>query len=166
MTTDLVPKVVDFLFSDTRKIEGVRVEDTLGGGTVDIKGKLVVNCAGPWADIVLNIADKAGNSKHQIKRSEGIHILTKKFTTRHAVVMWTPSGRHFFTIPWRGHQLIGTTDKDYEGNPDDYKVSKKSVQELIDDTNNSIGDGTLAYEDVTYAWGIASAGRRPDRRHL
>lgn len=150
-------KVIDFLFSDTRKVKGVRVKDTLLGGALDIYGKLVVNCAGPWADIVLNIADKTGNSKHQIKRSEGIHILTKKFKTRHAVVMWTPSGRHFFTIPWRGHQLIGTTDKDYEGNPDDYKVSKNSVQELIDDTNNSIGDGTLAYEDVTYAWG----GLRP-----
>jgi glycerol-3-phosphate dehydrogenase len=150
-------KVVNFLYSKDRKIEGVRVEDTLSGRSLDIKSSLVINCAGPWADIVLNLADTSGNSKHHIKRSEGIHILTKKFTTRHAVVMWTPSGRHFFTIPWRGHQLIGTTDKDYEGNPDDYKVSKKSIEGLIKDTNDSIGDGNLKYEDVIYAWG----GLRP-----
>jgi len=150
-------KVVNFLFSKARKVEGVRVKDTLTGSTVDVKGSLVINCAGPWADIVLNLADKSENSKHHIKRSEGIHILTKKFKTRHAVVMWTPSGRHFFTIPWRGYQLIGTTDKDYEGDPDKYRVSKKSIQELIKDTNDSIGDGNFKYEDVVHAWG----GLRP-----
>ena len=150
-------KVVNFLFSKDRKVEGVRVEDTLTGNTVDVKSSLVINCAGPWADIILNLADTSGNSKHQIKRSEGIHIITKKFKTRHAVVMWTPSGRHFFTIPWRGYQLIGTTDKDYEGNPDDYKVSKKSIENLIKDTNDAIGDGNMKYEDVIYAWG----GLRP-----
>ena len=150
-------KVIEFLFSNDHKVNGVRVEDTLSGSTVDLKGSLVINCAGPWADIILNLADKSGNSKHQIKRSEGIHILTKKFKTQHAVVMWTPSGRHFFTIPWRGLQLIGTTDKDYEGNPDDYKVSKKSIETLIKDTNDAIGDGNLKYEDVVHAWG----GLRP-----
>ncbi|PIP41413.1 MAG: glycerol-3-phosphate dehydrogenase [Desulfobacterales bacterium CG23_combo_of_CG06-09_8_20_14_all_51_8] len=150
-------KVVDFLHSEDRKIEGVRIEDGLSGKTIEIKGSLVVNCAGPWADIVLNLADRSGNSKHHIKRSEGIHILTKKFKTRHAVVMWTPSGRHFFTIPWRGYQLTGTTDTDYEGNPDDYKVSRKSIEGLIKDTNDSIGDGNLTYDDVAYAWG----GLRP-----
>ncbi|MDA3896652.1 MAG: glycerol-3-phosphate dehydrogenase/oxidase [Desulfobacteraceae bacterium] len=150
-------KVVDFLYSDDRKVKGVKVENTLTGDTKNVNGSLVINCAGPWADIVLNLADTAGTSKHQIKRSEGIHILTRKFKTRHAVVMWTPSGRHFFTIPWRGYQLIGTTDKDYEGNPDKYQVSKKRIQELIDDTNDSIGDGNLKYEDVVYAWG----GLRP-----
>ena len=150
-------KVVDFLFSRERKVKGVRVEDTLTGSTVDVKGALVINCAGPWADIVLNLAEKSTNSKHHIKRSEGIHILTKKFKTRHAVVMWTSSGRHFFTIPWRGYQLIGTTDTDYEGNPDQYKVSRQGIDQLIQDTNGSIGDGNLKYEDVVYAWG----GLRP-----
>jgi len=150
-------KVVDFLFSKENKVEGIRVEDQLSGVRVYVKGSLVINCGGPWADIILNLADKAGLGKHQIKRSEGIHILTKKFKTRHAVVMWTPSGRHFFTIPWRGRQLIGTTDTDYEGNPDDYKVSKKSIEGLIQDTNDSIGDGKFTYSDVTHAWG----GLRP-----
>ena len=150
-------KVVNFLFSTDNKVEGVRVEDQLTGGQCDVKGSLVINCGGPWADIILNLADKTGGGKHQIKRSEGIHILTKKFKTKHAVVMWTPSGRHFFTIPWRGCQLIGTTDTDYVGNPDDYKVSRKSIEGLIRDTNDSIGDGRLAYSDVIHAWG----GLRP-----
>jgi glycerol-3-phosphate dehydrogenase len=124
---------------------------------VEVRGSLVINCGGPWADIILNLADKSGEAKHKIKRSEGIHIITKKFKTKHAVVMWTPAGRHFFTIPWRGYQLTGTTDKEYIGNPDDYRVSRKSIEELIKDTNDSIGDGKLTYADVKFAFG----GLRP-----
>lgn len=71
--------------------------------------------------------------------------------------MWTPAGRHFFTIPWRGYQLVGTTDKEYVGNPDDWKVTKKSIEELLVEANDSIGDGNLKYEDVVFAFG----GLRP-----
>jgi len=150
-------KVVEFLFSSENKVCGVKVEDRLSGKTVNVNGTLVINCGGPWADIILNLADKTGESKHKIKRSEGIHIITKRFKTKHAVVMWTPAGRHFFTIPWRGYQLVGTTDRQYEGSPDEYRVTKKSIEELIVDTNDSIGDGKLKYEDVKFAFG----GLRP-----
>jgi glycerol-3-phosphate dehydrogenase len=150
-------RVSEFLFSEDHKIEGVRAEDMLNGDVVDLKARLVINCGGPWADIILNLADKSGESGHRMRRSEGIHILTKKFATRYAVVMWTPAGRHFFTIPWRGYQLIGTTDSEYVGSPDDWRVTRESIQALIDDTNASIGDERLTYEDVAYAYG----GLRP-----
>lgn len=150
-------RLVEFLFDGPGKVTGVRVEDTLTGKSVDISSKLVINCGGPWADIILNLADRSGRSKHRITRSEGIHILTRKFETRHAVVMWTPAGRHFFTIPWRGLQLIGTTDREYVGNPDKYRVSRESIEGLIKDTNDSIGDGSLTYDDVVFAYG----GLRP-----
>ncbi len=149
--------VSEFLFSGNRNIEGVRAKDMLSGDVIDLKARLVINCGGPWADIILNLADKSGESGHRMRRSEGIHILTKKFSTRHAVVMWTPAGRHFFTIPWRGYQLIGTTDTEYVGSPDDWRVTPESIQSLIDDTNASIGDRHLTYEDVTFAYG----GLRP-----
>ncbi len=150
-------KVTGFLFADKNKVQGVRVNDGFSGKSLDIRGSLVINCGGPWADIILNLADTSGESKHRIKRSEGIHFITKKFKTHHAVVMWTPSGRHFFTIPWRGYQLTGTTDKEYEGSPDEWRVTRRSIEELIQDTNDSIGDGTLAYEDIKFAFG----GLRP-----
>ena len=150
-------KVVDFLYSKENKINGVRVEDLLTGKTLEVKGRLVINCGGPWADIILNLADKTGQSKHAIRRSEGVHFITKKFKTKYAVVLWTPAGRHFFTIPWRGFQLVGTTDKEYIGDPDDWKVTKKSIDELIVDANDSIGDGKLKYEDVVFVYG----GLRP-----
>ena len=69
----------------------------------------------------------------------------------------TPEGRHFFLIPWRNHTLIGTTDKPFTGNPDDYRVTKNSIMELIDDVNSSFGDGKLSFADVQHTYG----GLRP-----
>jgi glycerol-3-phosphate dehydrogenase len=145
-----------FLIEDNR-ITGVKVTDTLNGATHEIRGKITINCGGPWADIILGLA-KPGSSC-SLRRSEGIHIITnrKMLSGKYVVGTITPKGRHFFLIPWRNHTLIGTTDKPYSGSPDDYRVTKESIIELINEVNMSFGDGSLSYEDVRYAFG----GLRP-----
>jgi glycerol-3-phosphate dehydrogenase len=152
-------EALDFIQSADGKITGIKCIDTLSpkAKAVAIKSKLVINCAGPWADIVLNLAYKKTKGTHQIKRSEGIHIITKKISNAGSVVLFTPKGRHFFTVPWRGHSITGTTDKEYEGNPDKYRVTAKSIQGLIDDMNSAYGDGKFSMKDVLFAYG----GMRP-----
>jgi glycerol-3-phosphate dehydrogenase len=71
--------------------------------------------------------------------------------------MMTKEGRHVMMIPWRNHTLIGTTDKEYNGDPDDYKVTKQSILELIDEINSNYGSSKIAYDDVLFAYG----GLRP-----
>ena len=137
-------------------VRGVNVEDLISGKTFSINAKLTINCAGPWADIVLNNA-MSGSANHHIRRSEGIHIITPKLCNSHAVTMMTKSGRHVMVMPWRNYSLIGTTDKEYTGNPDSYRVSKESIQSLIDDVNENYGCRKLQYEDVVFAYG----GLRP-----
>jgi len=148
--------VTGFRCSQARRLEAVFVEDRLNGRKLEVRGSLFVNCGGPWADIVLRLLRQDGPAR-SIKRSEGIHLLTRRPWTRQALVGWTPSGRHLFVIPWRGLQLIGTTDKEFVGDPDDYRVSRESIEELLRDTNDSLGDGSLTYGDVVFAYG----GLRP-----
>ncbi len=145
-----------FLLSSDDRIRGVEVEDLLSGRRHEIRGSLVINCGGAWVDHVREMVGKTEIECH-IRRSEGIHILTKKWQSELAVVMWTPAGRHFFMVPWRGHQLIGTTDKEYEGDPDEYRVTRESIEELVQEANASFGSGDLKYEDVVFAYG----GLRP-----
>lgn len=137
-------------------VQGVVVVDELTANQHRFEAKVTINCAGPWADILLNSAT-TDNHDHHIRRSEGIHIITKKLCNRHAVTMMTKSGRHIMLMPWRNHSLIGTTDKEYTGNPDDYRVTKESIMGLIDDLNDNFGCVKLQYEDVIYAYG----GLRP-----
>ena len=149
--------VDNFIFDKNKKVIGVEIKDEIKNKKKKIYGDLIVNCGGPWADIILGIAQKK-KMNGQLRRSEGIHIITKKLVNDHVVGSVTPSGRHFFVIPWRGHSLIGTTDKEYIGSPDHYKVTKKSIKELLDEVNGSFGSGDLIkYEDIIHTYG----GLRP-----
>ena len=149
-------EIKDFIYANGQKIIGVKVLDLITEKEVEIKGKLTMNCGGPWTDIILNMAER-GDADHTIRRSEGIHIITKPLVNRYAVALLTPKGRHFFIIPWRDHSLIGTTDKEYKGSPDNYHVTRQSIEEFLQDINESFGNGTISYDDILYAYG----GLRP-----
>lgn len=150
-------KVEGFLFNGEKRVTGVKVKDLIRNRSKEVKAAIIINCGGPWADIVLGLASNKGSNKH-IKRSEGIHIITKKLVNEHVVTSITPKGRHFFLIPWRNHSLIGTTDKEYVGSPDEYRVTKKNIMELIEEVNSSFGNGSkILYSDILHAYG----GLRP-----
>lgn len=142
---------------DIKHVKGVKVVDELSGKTHQVKSKLTINCSGPWADILLDKVKK-GIENHELRRSEGIHIVTKKLVEKHVFSGSAPSGKHFFFVPYRNHTLIGTTDKEFKGNPDNYKVTKESIEELLTDVNASFGEKEkIEYEDIIYTYG----GLRP-----
>jgi glycerol-3-phosphate dehydrogenase len=156
-------RVEGFVCGARHSVTGVKVKDLLNNAMHTITGTITINCGGPWADILLDLAKANGsgngNGNFTLRRSEGIHIITDKhlISGKYVVSSLTPSGRHFFLIPWRRHTIIGTTDKPFTGNPDKYRVTKQSILELIDEVNASFGDGTLCYADVRHTFG----GLRP-----
>jgi len=150
-------KAQEFIFSGHDEISGVKVKNMLSGEDVELKGKLMINCSGPWADEILGLtSDKL--RKKSIVRSEGIHIITRNLTCDHTVTYSKSSNTGFFMLPWRGHTLIGLTDKQYTGAPDKYKVTKESILELLGTVNAYLGEEKkINYEDILYAYG----GLRP-----
>ncbi|HOC93150.1 MAG TPA: glycerol-3-phosphate dehydrogenase/oxidase [bacterium] len=153
-------KVEGFVYSadgSGKRIAGVNVKDLISGRSVELRSKLTINCGGPWADLILDAARGESGSR-RIRRSEGIHIITKKPALNGMLAMVTSSGGGFVMTPWRGRTLIGPTDKDYEGNPDDYRVTREAIMELIGMVNDAMrGEERIGYEDVEHAYG----GLRP-----
>ncbi len=154
-------EMTDFIIDNSNKkmteIKGIKILDKLTNKNYELKGKFVVNCAGPWADIVLG-RTKNKNEKEQLRRSEGIHFVTKKFQDKYIFAATSQKNQHFFVIPYRNHSLIGTTDHEFLGNPDNYKVSRKSIEELLEKVNSSFGNGQkISYEDIKFTYG----GLRP-----
>ena len=139
------------------RIQGVTVRDRIHGTAHTVRGQVILNCAGPWVDSVLDLTGRKETSR-PLRRSEGIHIITAPIIHDNCVVSAvTPGGRHCFLIPWRGHTLIGTTDEPYEGHPDDYRVTRKSIEALIAEVNASFEGVAIRYEDVRHCYG----GLRP-----
>ena len=155
--TEMTDFIIEKKDNKTNVVKGIKVFDKLTNQNKEINGKLVINCAGPWVDILLS-KTKNNHAHENLRRSEGIHIVTKKIHDKYIFAATSPENQHFFIIPYRNHSLIGTTDKEYIGNPDNYQVTKKSIEELIDKVNSSFGENQkIQYSDVKYTYG----GLRP-----
>ena len=149
-------KVEQFI-SKPGGVGGVIVRDVLSGNSAEIRGKIIINCGGPWADLLLKVAGGVQGSG-QIRRSEGIHIITKRLTNCHAVGGLSPSGQACNLYPWRGYTLIGTTDREYNGDPDAYEVTREKVEEFLEVINSAFGkDNLVNFEDILHVYG----GLRP-----
>lgn len=149
-------KIEAFKYGAHNRITGVEVRDLFSGETKNVYADLIINCGGTWADKILNLAARKDISAHKVKRSEGIHIITGKIAGNHVVSLQRKDGGHLMIMPWRDHSLIGTTDKEYYGDPDEYKVSKESLEEVVKAVNENYGK-SITLSDIKHAYG----GLRP-----
>jgi glycerol-3-phosphate dehydrogenase len=108
------------------------VRDERTGGEHEIRARLVVNASGPWVDEV--IGRIAGvNSGRNVRLVQGSHIIVHKlFDHDRCYFFQNSDGRIFFAIPYeRDFTLIGTTDRDYEGSPQDVEISEDEIDYLL-----------------------------------
>jgi len=147
-------EVTGFL-RDKNRITGVKIISREDGRENQIKGKIIVNATGPWADRLISLATEK-EPERKIIRSKGIHILTKPITQKYAIAM-PGKGTHFFVLPWQGYSLLGTTDTIYYGDPDDVHVNEKELVEFLSIINRGIPGAKLRRGDVLFFY----AGLRP-----
>ena len=96
-----------------------------------IAAKVLVNAAGPWLDeLQQHIAHTDG--KEHIRMVQGSHIIIKKlFDHERAYIFQNADGRIIFAIPYENEfTLIGTTDRDFYGNPDNVAISAEETDYL------------------------------------
>ena len=148
-------EVTQFI-KEGERVVGVRVQDHLtGAGALEVRGRVLVNAAGPWADVLMGLL-AGGHTARQLIRSKGIHIITRALTQQHAVAVPFDGG-HFFILPWRGHSLIGTTDTVFKGDPDVFHVTEKDISDFLEVINKGFPSARLSRADVLHFYG----GLRP-----
>jgi glycerol-3-phosphate dehydrogenase len=103
-----------------RDADGWEVEvcDRAAGATRTVRARVLVNAAGPWVAKVLGgalgVAPKA-----KVRLVQGSHIVVRRLVDHdRAYIFQTKDERIVFAIPYeRDFTLIGTTDRDYTGDP-------------------------------------------------
>ncbi len=141
---------VESLTHVDKRLQPVELRDLLGGGRLQVEADMVVNLAGPWADHIDHLCGAA--DEVHLRRSKGIHLITRALVKDHTVVLRTETGRHFFIIPWRGHSLIGTTDTEYLGDLTELCVTEDDVEGFLDEINQAYPSAELKPEDVLYRY--------------
>jgi glycerol-3-phosphate dehydrogenase len=107
------------------------VEDTSSGQRSTIAARALVNAAGPWVEDVL--ASGAGvNARAKVRLVQGSHIVVPKLYDHDRAYMFQNSdGRIVFAIPYQDEfTLIGTTDRDYDGDPGQVKATAEEIDYL------------------------------------
>lgn len=86
-------------------VTGIRGRDGLGGGEIDIRGRVVLNAAGPGMDGVLALAG-IGRPATPLLRAVNL-VLTRSLVAGHALGA-SSGGRFLFLVPWRDRSIVGT----------------------------------------------------------
>ncbi len=108
-----------------------RIEDGATGRVDEVRARLIVNAAGPWVDKVLTGPIEQANV-HNVRLVGGSHIVVpRKFEGERAYFFQNRDGRIMFAIPYEADfTLIGTTDKDFAGDPQAVRITDEEVDYL------------------------------------
>jgi glycerol-3-phosphate dehydrogenase len=147
---------VEEFVSGSRGLEGVKVRDLLSGQVQAIRARAVVNCAGPWVDRLRALAGVAERTPRLLRTTKGIHCLLPRMTDR-AIYLSARDERMIFVIPWREFSLVGTTDTDFDGDPDRLWATRDEVIYLLGEVAKVVPDKRVTIENVAYTY----AGVRP-----
>ena len=151
-------EVVEFLEAGNT-VEGVRVRDRDTDTVHEVRGRIVLNAAGPWVDQLLGRLRGARPAQH-FHMSKGMNLVTRQiFPDFGAAIPYQESyvdkqavldkGKlHFFIVPWKQYSLIGTRHLPWDGEPDQFRVEEADVHQFLDEINRAYPPAALSREDV------------------
>jgi glycerol-3-phosphate dehydrogenase len=145
---------------EIRQVDGIwrlTVQNSLTGERSTISARALVNAGGPWVEEVL--ASGAGvNARAKVRLVQGSHIVVPKLYAHDRAYMFQNSdGRIVFAIPYQDDfTLIGTTDRDYHGDPSKVKATPEEIQYLCASVSEYLAK-PVKPEDVVWTY----AGVRP-----
>ena len=102
--------VTQLLHEDGR-ITGLRLADAEMGQSHEVKGKVVINAAGIFADSMRRMDDP--DAEALLSPSQGVHLIVAQHFLPGRTALMVPKtddGRVLFAVPWHDRTLIGTTD--------------------------------------------------------
>ena len=97
------------------RIGGVTFSDGETGQSHTVKGRVVINAAGIFADSLRRMDDP--DAEPRLSPSQGVHVVVAQHFLPGRTALMVPrteDGRVLFAVPWHGRTLIGTTDTPVE----------------------------------------------------
>jgi len=135
----------------------VELTDQTTGHVREVRARLVVNAAGPWVDQVLRQTTGETERRH-VRLVQGSHIVVRKlFDHDKCYIFQNKDNRIIFAIPYEGDfTLIGTTDRDFNGSPDEVQISSEEIAYLCEAASEYFERGVTP-DDVVWSY----SGVRP-----
>ncbi len=125
---------------------GVRWRDALSGETGEERAPVVFNATGAWSPA---FGRRAGVAV-PMRPGKGVHLTLDRRFSNYGVICRAVDGRQMFLMPHENESIIGTTDDDYYGDPDDLEATADEVEYLLEGVESLVPGVRRAR--VTRAW--------------
>jgi glycerol-3-phosphate dehydrogenase len=140
------------------KVSQLVVEDVLAQKKFKISGKHFVSTVGPWTD---HLATSLLNDWRKIMRpTKGVHITFERSRVplNEAVVMISDDEKRIvFAIPRHEMVIVGTTDTDFKGDPQDVRTEQEDIDYLLKVSAQYFPGAQLTEADIVASY----SGVRP-----
>jgi glycerol-3-phosphate dehydrogenase len=138
------------------QVRAIECTDVLTGRKVKIRGRHFVGTLGPWTDSVA--PQLVGQWKKILRPTKGIHLtFDRKRLPLHQAVVMGAEKRIVFGIPRHEMIIIGTTDTDFSGDPNDVSTTADDVNYVLGVAEKYFPGAKLTSEDIIASY----AGVRP-----
>jgi glycerol-3-phosphate dehydrogenase len=120
-------------FDTELKVWHVDLFNKLSNDHFTIKARNIVNASGPWLNKFLSDAIPSIKPQRRIRLIKGSHIIVPRAKDLdQAYILQNEDKRVVFVLPYLDKfSIIGTTDKEYEGKPEDVAIDGWEVNYLI-----------------------------------
>lgn len=127
------------------------------GSLFSIRAKALVNAAGPWVAKFIR-DDLKMESPYGIRLIQGSHLIVPKlYEGEHAHILQNEDQRIVFTIPYLNQfTLIGTTDREYTGDPAKVAITEGETNYLLKVVNAHFKK-QISHDDILHSY----SGVRP-----
>lgn len=101
------------------------------GRSQSCQARVAINATGPWVNRLLQRVEPQ-TRQLSVDLIQGTHIVVPGALSTGVYYVEAPSDkRPVFIMPWRGHTLIGTTEKRFEGDPAFVQPTAEEVSYLL-----------------------------------
>ncbi len=149
-------KATGVRLSPDGQVEALKLKDLLSGRTLEVKARHFVSTVGPWSDEVGS--QFFSDWKKSLRPTKGVHLTFEKsrLPLSSAVVMGTEE-RIVFGIPRHEMVIVGTTDTDFSGNPENVNTEREDVDYLLGIVGKYFPGSQIKESDIVASY----AGVRP-----
>jgi glycerol-3-phosphate dehydrogenase len=142
-------------------VSGVRARDRLTGEEFDVRARLTLNAAGPWADYLQNDPQHFGAWRRLPFSRDAYFIVDREPTSEYGVAVQGlsrdkdavlgRSTRHLFAVPWRDKTLVGVWHTLFPEFPDGAHVQPEEIDTWMAELNTVYPTLQLSPSEVTFA---------------
>jgi glycerol-3-phosphate dehydrogenase len=160
---------------DGDTVTGVVARDALGDRELQIRARVVLNAAGPYAERLLRGAQQSVQLPVPgvYSRDACFVIRRRLFDHEHALAILgkthdpeavlSRGERHLFIVPWRDYTLVGVWHIVHRDDPDKFTVTDQELERFIGEVNAGYPNLNLSLDDVAQ-WnaGLVPFGDNPE----